>query len=263
MNKYSTPLVSVVIPLYNTEKWIGDTLQSVLNQSYENIEIICVDDCSTDDTLKVVEKHIAISSKIKAISLKKNSKTAAARNAGIEIATGEFILPLDGDDLIEKPYIKSAIQIFLNNPEIAVIYCNAKKFGSVDEEWNLDPYNPKEIIKKNMVHCSGLYRRTDWVKYGGYNEDLIFGREDWDFWLKFVENKRVFYRIPNYFFSYRVQEKSRSSFLNDKTKMESSLSIIHKTHIKLFWRKRVTNIIPYRIQHLIHRFSKLFNHRSL
>jgi len=238
----SLPMVSVVIPLFNTEKWIAETLDSILSQTYENIEIICVDDCSTDNTLDVINNYIIKSNKIKTISLNQNSKTAAARNAGISIAGGDFILPVDGDDLIEPKYIETAINIFLNNPEIAVVYCNAIKFGHIQEPWILRPYCPNEILNKNMVHCAGLYRKADWVKYGGYNEKLIYGREDWDFWLKFVENKRVFYRIPERLLLYRVQGPSRSSFLQDKDKIDASLKIIHQTHKKLFWLQAVKNL---------------------
>jgi len=238
-------LVSVVIPAYNSASYITETLVSVINQSYTNIEIICVNDCSTDDTLNVVKyfrEQIERDIHFEVISLKANSKTAAARNKGIRESNGYFILPLDSDDCIDSHYIEKAVQIFASNPKVGVVYCKARQFGDVNENWYLPPFCPDRIVKRNMVHSAGLFRKNDWIKYGGYDERLVYGLEDWDFWLKFVEDNQFFFQIPEYLLSRRVLKNSRSSLLENKRQLKESLGMIRKSHKRLIWRRKLSRL---------------------
>ena len=239
-------LVSVVIPAYNAASTIIETIDSVLKQSYDNIEIICVDDCSTDNTLDIISKHKQRNIKnrigIRVVSLEVNSKTAAARNAGIKEAEGYYILPLDADDLIDPHYVEKAVDILSCNPRIGVVYSKARYIGESNDDWYSPPYCPTRIVKRNMVHCSGLYKKIDWEKYGGYDERLLYGLEDWDFWLKFVEDNRFFYRIPEVLFLCRVQNSSRSSFVKDKQQLRESLKIIRKSHARLIFIRKLKRL---------------------
>ena len=93
--------VSVITPMYNCEKFISETIESVLNQTYTNWEMIIIDDCSTDKSKQIVKQYIERDKRIRLIALNENSGAAVARNKGIEVSSGRFIAFLDGDDLWE------------------------------------------------------------------------------------------------------------------------------------------------------------------
>ena len=106
--------VSVITPMYNCEKFISETIESVLNQTYTNWEMIIIDDCSTDKSKQIAKQYIERDKRIRLIELKENSGAAVARNKGIEVSSGRFIAFLDGDDLWESlcDAAKEAMNIF-------------------------------------------------------------------------------------------------------------------------------------------------------
>ena len=119
--------ISIIIPVYNTEHYLKQCIDSVINQSFDNIEIICINDCSTDNSQKILEQYSEKDNRIKIINNSKNIGSAGSRNKGIELALGDYIAFVDSDDWIDKDYIKklynSCIQ---NNTEIAI--CNFHKY---------------------------------------------------------------------------------------------------------------------------------------
>ena len=102
--------VSVITPMYNCEKFISETIESVLNQTYTNWEMIIIDDCSTDKSKQIVKQYIERDKRIRLIALNENSGAAVARNKGIEVSSGRFIAFLDGDDLWESNKLEKQIQ---------------------------------------------------------------------------------------------------------------------------------------------------------
>lgn len=108
-------LVSVIIPVYNSEKFIKETIKTVQNQTYKNYELIVVNDCSTDNSKKIIEEEIKKDNKIKLINLKENSGVAIARNTGIDNAKGKYIAFLDADDLWEKEKLEKQIEFMSKN----------------------------------------------------------------------------------------------------------------------------------------------------
>ena len=101
VNKYK---ISVLIPVYNTEKYLKSCLDSVIKQSLKDIEIICVDDKSTDDTLKILKQYAAQDSRIKLVEQQKNGGLSNARNAGLEVACGAYIGFVDSDDYVDLEF---------------------------------------------------------------------------------------------------------------------------------------------------------------
>lgn len=113
--------ISVIIPVYNTEKYLERCINSVVNQNFRDIEIIIVNDCSEDDSLKIIDKYKNKDKRIKIINKIKNEGLSAARNSGIEIATGEYILHIDSDDWIEQGYLNDTYEIAQkNNADIVI-----------------------------------------------------------------------------------------------------------------------------------------------
>ncbi len=170
------PLVTCIIPVFNCEKYIESAIESVLNQTYKNIEIIVVDDGSTDRTPELIKKF---NGKIKYIR-HPNSGSAAARNLGISKASGDFIGFLDSDDMWDKNKIFLQLKCFENNPEIDVCLCNIKII------------NEKEVLKDQYVLvtpytvCSILIKIDALKKVGHFNVNLKFG-EDTDWFMRIRE----------------------------------------------------------------------------
>ena len=193
------PLVSIVIPCYNCEDYVAQAIDSALNQTYGNIEVICVDDGSKDNSRKIIERY---SDKIIIIDNINNQGVIEARNKAISIAKGELILPLDADDLIDKDYVSKAVDVFLSNPDIGLVYCNARLIGSKNKLWKLPEYD-ENIIFRNCIFATALFRKTDFIKAGGYKSYMQKGCEDWDLWLTFIEMGLKPYKLSDCLFYYR------------------------------------------------------------
>jgi glycosyltransferase involved in cell wall biosynthesis len=225
------PKVSIVIPCYNQGQYIKEALDSVLNQTFKDIEIIVVNDGSTD--IKTTEILAKINNpKIKVIN-SKNQGLAAARNLGISLAKGIYILPLDADDKIGKTYIESSSKILDKHLEIGIVYCLAEKFGAVSELWNLPKFSIRKMLFRNLIFCTALYRKESWEKVGGYKVTMNNGWEDWDFWLSILEQKYTVYRIPKILFFYLINNKSMTKTMDRQKRIIMHNQII-KNHTLLY-----------------------------
>jgi glycosyltransferase involved in cell wall biosynthesis len=206
---YTVPKVSVVIPCYNQGRYIEDSIQSVLDQTFDDYEIIIVNDGSTDDeTNKLLSIFYMPKTKIVHTA---NQGLVAARNAGIAAACGEYILPLDADDRIATTYLEKGVAILDGDPAIGVVYGWAEYFGSRTGRWELPDFSPVRLLVENMVYCTALFRRRDWQKVGGYDPAMRYGWEDWELWLSLSELGIGFVRIPEVLFHYRVRSDSMTS----------------------------------------------------
>lgn len=195
--------VSIIIPCYNCEKYIAETLNSALNQTYPDIEIICFNDGSKDKTKEIIEKFTLKHKNIKLINEKENHGVMYARNSAIEQSSGQYILPLDGDDTIEKTYVEKAVAILNSKPEVGIVYSKAMLFGAKNKPWNLEEFNSRKILIQNQIFASALFRKDDFIRAGKYKEDMQEGCEDWDLWLSFIALGLKPYRIDEYLFNYR------------------------------------------------------------
>jgi len=103
-------LVSVIVPVYNAESFLEDTIQTVLNQTYTNWEMICINDSSKDNSVEIIEKYVKLDNRIKLINLEKNSGVSIARNTGVNASNGKYIAYLDADDLWEKEKLEKQVK---------------------------------------------------------------------------------------------------------------------------------------------------------
>lgn len=207
------PIVAIVVPVYNSKKYLLDTVECIKSQSEKNLEIILVDDGSTDGSGKLCDEIQKSDSRIKVMHTK-NFGVSHARNAGIGEARAKYILPLDSDDLIDEDYVRQAIEVLNNNPEIGIVYCKADKFGEYNGEWDLPPYSISNMLTHNCIFVTSMFRKEDWVRIGGFDETMRYGIEDYDFWLSIIELGRSVYQIPKILFHYRIQKESRSTLLD-------------------------------------------------
>ncbi len=223
-----TPKISVIVPCYNQAQYLDECLQSVLDQTYQNWECIIVNDGSPDHTVEIATLWVAKDKRFKYI-YKQNGGLSSARNAGIEVAVGEYILPLDADDKIGVDYIKIALIEFESDPELKVVYCEAEKFGLESGKWILKPFTLKDLSLSNMIFCSAIYRKQDWIRVGGYDVKMIYGLEDWEFWISILKSGGQVHCLKYLGFNYRIKENSMILKLEQNRKVEifDYLSIKH------------------------------------
>lgn len=201
------PLVSVVVPAYNMEQYIAETLDSVLGSEYENIEVVVVDDGSVDSTVKIVEEYIVRDGRVKLLK-QLNAGPSRARNNAIEHSSGVYILPVDADDVISPTFIGSAVAAIESDNEIKVVSCRCEFFGLRKGEWMLPDFQLKDLALDNRVCATSLYRRSDWERAGGYSE-IIIAREDWAFWIAMLKDGGKVYKLPETGLYYRVRSASK------------------------------------------------------
>lgn len=227
-------LVSIIVPCYNHAEYLSETLDSVLSQTFVNWECIIVDDGSTDNSLEIIKSYCQRDNRFKSVS-QENSGPAVARNSGIKTSSGYYILPLDADDKLREDYLLKAISYYNDFPETKLVYSNAYKFGALEGEWELLPYNYFTLLYRNMIYCTAMYKRVDYDNTKGYNSNMVYGYEDWDFWLSFLKEGDKVYCIPELCFYYRIKGISRDALLTPKIRQELLLRI-SENHKEIYQR---------------------------
>lgn len=203
----SSVIVSVIVPCYKQAQYLDECLESVFNQTYQNWECIIVNDGSPDHTEEVAKKWIEKDSRFQYV-YKENGGLSSARNAGIKIAKGEYILPLDADDKIASNYCGLAIQEFINDTDLKLVYCLAEKFGDEQGLWQLPEFSLSLLASDNMIFCSAFFKKSDWEYIGGYDLNMIYGLEDWEFWIHLLKNEGKTKRLEEICFFYRIKKSS-------------------------------------------------------
>lgn len=233
--------VSVIIPCYNQGEYLDEAVESVRLQTFEDIEIIIVNDGS-DQQETIAACNAYEKSGIKVLTTS-NQGLAAARNNGIEVAEGTYVLPLDADDKIAPRYVAEAVAVLESSSDVGIVYCRARLFGAVDGDWNLPEYSLTDMLRDNVIFCSALFRKSDWVKAGGYDTGMVYGWEDYDFWLSLIERGLKVHRLDGAYFYYRVSPESmvRSK---DKSQKVEMFKRIYQRHLTLFSEHIETWIEP-------------------
>lgn len=203
------PRVSVVIPCYNQGQFIDEAVESVLKQTFQDFEIIVVNDGSTDGfTSELLNSYNRPKTTVHKI---RNSGVPAARNYGVKRSRGEYFLPLDADDKIAPEFLEKCVLELDQNPELGFVYTYLVCFGTEDGKWRFKRFDERELLLHNIVCVSSLVRRRAFDDAGGYNEQMRQGYEDWDFWIGLVEKGWHGRRIPEHLFYYRKHPGSMCS----------------------------------------------------
>ena len=227
------PKLSIIIPCYNSEATLENTLKSVLNQEFQEWEAIMVNDGSPDNLEHIALKYVSIDSRF--IYFKKqNGGLGSARNYGIKKAEGEFILPLDSDNQIEKSFASDAISIFKNNLAVGVIHGHAEYYGEKTGLWKVNEFDINDMLVHNYIDACAIYKKSLWEKVNGYDENMPYqGHEDWEFWIALAALKVTFYHLQKITFRYYVSSNSMiKSFTYQMTL--SNQDYIIKKHSRLF-----------------------------
>lgn len=206
------PAISVVIPCFNLASYLPQTVDSVVAQTYEDWEIIIVNDGSTDNTSEVVQELRHKYGQDRIIPIDQSNKgPSVARNVGIRAAHGKYILPLDADDILATSFLQETSEILDTFPEVDLVYTHLQEFDGRNGVWECPPWDKRKILYTNLLPYASLYRKEVWAKAGGYDEDMREGYEDWEFWVSAAEQGCMAVCVPKRLFFYRKHPGSRST----------------------------------------------------
>jgi len=180
--------VSVIIPCYNLAKYLPDAIESVINQSYKNLEVVVVDDASPDNTTDIALSYSKRDPRVRVLKNKKNKYLAEALNIGISKAKGEYILPLDADNMLAPDSLETLVNALDNNRAIDIVYGSMKVIeedGTTSvSKWPPSVFNfAHQMSHRNQITSTALYRKKIWERVGGYRARCRTA-EDADFWCR-------------------------------------------------------------------------------
>ncbi len=229
-----TPIISIIIPCFNNESTITETLESVYQQKLTDYEVIIINDGSTDNSVTIIEQYSKENNLQNLIVYStQNRGQSAARNLGAKNAMGKYLLFLDADDLIHCDYLKSGVAFLEKNNSINLVYCNAQLFGSVNEIWKLPDFDPVSLLLENSIFISAIIRKQIFEKAGAFDEKLKY-IEDWDLWIRIVHLFGGIYKFKDCFFFYR-KRMEKNSLTDMQLKFEdTSMLYLYQKHYELY-----------------------------
>lgn len=225
------PIISVIVPCYNQGQYLAEALDSVLSSTLQEWECIIVNDGSTDNSLSIARKYESMDERFVVVDIP-NGGLSNARNTGIKASHGKYILPLDSDDKIGPKYLQLAVEHLENHPETKLAYCLCHFFGDIAGFRKLPDYDYNFLIWCNVFFPACVYRRSEYDKTPGYNVNMKYGLEDWDFWLSLLDKDDKVYRIPDVQFFYR--KHGISMIDGTKKRMSESLRQLVLNHIDIY-----------------------------
>ena len=200
--------VSVIVPVYNTSLYLEECINSIINQTYKNLEIIVVNDCSTDNSLEIISKFK--DKRIKIINLKKNSGVAIARNKGIEKAIGDYICFMDSDDYWNLDKVEKQVKFIKNKTFIYSSYSYLKN-GKLHKAKVPDKITYKQALKNTTIFTSTVMFNMSYLSKKDIYMPNIRRGQDTATWWQVLKKGITAYGMNESLVTYRVVEKSLSS----------------------------------------------------
>ncbi len=256
MKNANKPKVSILLPVYNAEKYLSDCLKSLLNQTFHDFEIIAINDASTDASLSILYKYSEIDSRINIHSNKSNLKLAATLNRGIQLSSSPLIARMDADDIALPNRLEYQYNFMLSNPKVAICGTNIKVLGT-NQIWKMPISNSSIraslVFNSPILHPTVIYRKHIICKYSGYNENIIYA-QDYELWHRLSkDSKIVFANIDIPLIYYRLTDSDKPSSYKEIQK--KTADTIRKEQIKML------GIIPDTKQLTLH--SQISLHQNI
>ncbi len=209
-NSSAAAKVSVIIPCYNHGQYVEEAINSALSQTHKNVEVIVVNDGSTDEL--TFQKLAELTKKYPQVTFihTKNQGLPTARNIGIIASSGDYILPLDADDKIAPEYLLKTLAEFERRADehVGVVTTDALLFGDYEQHWRLKEFSAIRQLAIQQLLATSLISRSAFesvkkINGFGYNPNMTKGYEDWDFWLTIIDAGWKIVHIPETLFFYR------------------------------------------------------------
>jgi teichuronic acid biosynthesis glycosyltransferase TuaG len=221
-----TPLISVIMPAYNCEKFVEAAVNSVLKQTYNNYELIIIDDCSHDDTTRIIDKLSKEDSRLRFYLNEKNQGVSATRNRAISLAKGEWVAFLDSDDCWESTKLEKQIQ-YVNTINASFLFTgvsyideDGKSYKGIFEVPEKVSYS--QLLKQNVISCSSVLIKKKYIeKYKMEKDDT---HEDYGAWLRILKVVPFAYGVNEPLLIYRRLRNSKSG------NKVNSLKMAYKTY---------------------------------
>lgn len=235
-NKENKADVSVVVSLYNYEKYIIETLESVKIQSLKDINLIVVDDCSTDNSLQLVkdwfDKNKNFFNRFLILHNIKNQKLPKTRNNGLSFVDTDYVFILDADNLLYSRCLEVLLES-IKNSEADFAYCYLERFGGYGGIQNLFHWNPASLRYGNNIDAMVLHRTSTIKKLGGYSVMPVQGWEDFEYWFKLASVNGFGVKVPEILARYRVHF---DSMIHTETspKVDKAWKYIKDNHPEFF-----------------------------
>lgn len=233
--------ISIIIACYNHGKFLEKSVKSALDQDYKNLEIIIIDDGSTDDSFKVATRLKQDHPSLIVIT-QSNTGVIVARNNAIELSTGEYILPLDADDYLASNDVVSAMMSHLEKERVEMVFGNYQLFGDAIHHVKPENKGLASLLIDNFISATALFSKEIFNKVGKYKEYMKDGFEDWEFNIRFL-NAAPVAKIEKTIFFYRVQKKSRNIEATKKSKNLRNIIIKNNREIYVKNIVRIMNFL--------------------
>lgn len=199
-------LVSIVITCFNYGRFLGEAIESALGQTHDPVEVVVVDDGSTDDSRDVARRY-----PVKLVE-QANRGVCAARNRGARETRGGHLMFLDADDLLEPTYVERCLAPLAHAPpRVAYAYTQVRMFGLEDRVEISAPFSPARLIQGNMVNASALLRRAPFEHVGGFAENWRLRHEDRELWLRLLAHGYEGVFVPEPLLRYRRHGVTRNT----------------------------------------------------
>ena len=231
-NSARHPAVSVIIPCFKQAQYLGEAVDSVVDQTFTDWEVVVVDDGSPDDTAQVAAKLIELHGERIRLLQQPNGGVARARNAGIAVALGTYILPLDADDRLHPEMLAETVRLLDSDPGVGIAYTDYELFGSNERSVRVPEFDFEGLCRGSHIVTTALFRREAWESAGGYNSNMVWGYEDWDFWISCAKRGYLPRRIPRSLFDYRARAGGRGAM--SATQRRQMVEQIMQNHPELY-----------------------------
>ncbi|PHR49830.1 MAG: hypothetical protein COA32_01465 [Fluviicola sp.] len=212
------PLVSVLIPCYNAMPYLTEALDSIVNQTYKNLEILCINDGSTDQTGEVLKQYAQEDGRIKVIHNESNLKLITTLNNGVQSAKGEFIARMDADDISYLDRIENQMKIFKNHPHLELVSSIMEVMNEEGRSLGFDFH--RQSTTKSCYFASFFYvpfdhapmivRKNVLIKHPFLNEKHVLHTEDYELFARLLRNNVQIYNHPFPLYKVRINSKSVS-----------------------------------------------------
>lgn len=248
-----SPLVSVIMPVYNAENYLAEAIESILKQTYRNFEFIIVDDASTDNSKPIIKKYAKKDRRIRSYFSKSNHGEAAARNLGFSKARGEYIAVMDGDDISDNKRLEKQVDYLTKHRDTVVMGSNISIMDSTSTVYGERHYteNDREIRKEigwksPFAHPTVMMKKNALDLAKGYDEGLLQA-PDYDLWFRLLrlgkghnlQEKLLIYRVHdsnskiNAKRTIHYTTKIQRRYLFDKTCFNFKALLLHSLHYPL------------------------------